>query len=75
MIGTEFTWPVWNGRPVALCIAHAELRTRLFVTGKVEDSGLEIGTRVTVEGTARQGENGLEVWNPLYHFEADHDRR
>ena len=69
----EFTQAAcWGGRPVARKIADVVPRGRVVVTGELgrrSVAGLAVGTRCTVEGTARMEDGRLVVWNPLYRIE------
>jgi hypothetical protein len=42
----------------------------LLFLGQREVRGLKVGSRCTVEGTARSERHRLVVWNPLYRLEA-----
>jgi hypothetical protein len=45
----------------------------LVFHGRRVAAGIVVGTRCTVEGTARMADRRLVVWNPLYRIEpADH---
>lgn len=41
----------------------------LLFLGRQSVPGFEVGTRCTVEGTARMGSGRLVLWNPFYRLE------
>jgi hypothetical protein len=45
----------------------------LFFLGQRRVAGMVVGTRCTVEGTARMADRRLMVWNPLYRIEPGND--
>jgi len=45
----------------------------LLFLGRRSVPGLVVGTRCTVEGTARMAADRLVVWNPLYRLEPTHE--
>ena len=45
----------------------------LVFLGRHRVAGMVVGTRCTIEGTARMQGGGLVVWNPLYHLHAGLD--
>jgi hypothetical protein len=46
----------------------------LLFLGRRRVPGLVVGSRCTVEGTARMGDRRLMVWNPFYSIEPDDSR-
>jgi len=64
--------------PAASCSAVVDDGTgevTLVFIGRPEVAGIEKGTRLGFEGTARMGDGRLVIWNPRYRLEpldADH---
>lgn len=47
----------------------------LLFLGRHSIPGLVVGTRCTIEGTARMGSGQLVLWNPLYRLEPPDDEQ
>jgi RecG-like helicase len=45
----------------------------LFFLGQRRVAGMVVGTRCTVEGTARMADRRLMIWNPFYRIEPGND--
>lgn len=61
--------------PAASCRVVVDDGTRemsLVFVGRPEVAGVEKGTRLTFEGTARMDDGRLVVWNPRYRLEPLH---
>ncbi len=59
-----------SGSPSLSCvITDGTGEIGLVFLGRSAIAGLDVGTRCTVEGTARPGPGRLVLWNPLYRLE------
>jgi DNA/RNA endonuclease YhcR with UshA esterase domain len=70
--GTIVAVEVRHCRRAPACTARIDDGTGqliLVFTGARRVPGLVEGTKVTVEGTVLDEEEGLAVWNPFYRFE------